>query len=377
MAKKVHDVAIIGGGFAGISTAWHLAKDLGMRDVAVIAERLPKGGTGLCQAWIGDHLNRVAHGVGEDEAVALWRYLEGGVQQAERMAHGAGSEVTAGGSIHLATFPAETKDLEESAEIMKRADLTGRMVPSPLDGREGRPKGLAGLYVLGDLSLRPPHILPRLQRRLEDLGVRFHVGQPATSVRVEDQAVHVQVGDATVSAEVCVIACGAWADKLHRFFEGRVIPVRAQGFWITLPAGGEDILRCPVSASWGHEVYLVRGNQLIAAGMRPDSRDDDVGFGSEPTGSFQGFLRRFCRERIPGISAEVLEGATPFAGTVTVAEDGLPIVGPLPGTERLIAAVGFGFRGLAGSVASGRAVARLVTGSRDVFPRCLSARRFL
>src|SRR5262245_17297288 len=73
------DVAVIGGGVTGVSAAYHVAA--GGATVALLDRgRLGDGASGktpgLVLTGIGDHLSRLAHGVGRDEAVALWRFSE-------------------------------------------------------------------------------------------------------------------------------------------------------------------------------------------------------------------------------------------------------------------------------------------------------------
>ena len=380
MPERTFDVIVLGAGFAALSAAWHLRRVEGVESLCLLAREVPKGGTGLVQVGLTDHLNRVTEAVGADAATAIWRYSLSGVEAARELAQAAGYHAMSTGSHLLATFPAEARDLESSARLLEAHGLPGLLARGPLDGAQGRPRGLSAIWSPDDVVLSPPDVLRGLLKALQQTGVRVELGAVAVEVSVDGAGVAIGVeGRADpLRAEVCVLAAGADAPRLHPFFRDRVFPIHAQGFRVDLRHDAEEILSTPFSASWGHELYVPSLQGFDAAGMRPDSGAADVSYRTDVTETFQRFLEGFARQRVPALP-EDLAIKERYAGTIGLPADGLPLIGPLPGSPRLVTASGLGFRGIAFACAAGRSLARLIAGSGATagIPALLSPRRFL
>lgn len=182
------------------------------------------------------------------------------------------------------------------------------------------------------------------------------------------------VGGREVRAQVVVVATNAWSGAVHPFFEGRIVPSKGQGF-VTAPL--PQVLSAPVHASWGHELYRqLPDGRVIACGFRPDAGADDVSLDAEVSGAFLGFLGAFLAKRVPGLPpAAGIPIERRFAAPCAQTSDGLPWFGPLPGQPAIVAACGFGMRGLSLGAAAGRAVARLIVSGERTWPACMSASR--
>jgi glycine/D-amino acid oxidase-like deaminating enzyme len=386
------DVAIVGGGLVGLVAAHVLAAN-GVS--AIVLERGEAGGgatgrsAGLVLAGIADHASRLGHGVGRDEAAAVWRFsLENGVLIRELVAaHDIACGYDPCGSFAVAASPAEDRDLHESIELLEAEGVHGAaeyLDAAELARRPRRPRGLGAIRYRGDAALDGAALARGLAATLPG-GARLRERTAVRAIDVRGDGVRLEVEKAPaaggraakrgeVRAEVAVVAANAWAPEVAPFFEGLILPVRGQGF-VTAPL--PRLLDAGVSAGWGHELYRQRPDgRLVACGFRPDAAEEDMGTGGETSERFLGFLARFAAERIAGFPAAPPIEAR-FAAPCGMARDALPLVGPLPGAPRLLAACGFTMRGLSLGAAAGRAVARLVIdGVRD-FPASFLPSRFL
>ncbi len=387
------DVAIVGGGLTGAGVAYHLRES--RHDVAILeaGEAAAGGGgasaraAGLVLTGISDHLNQLEHGVGREPAVAVWRYTQENARLVEEAV--ARERIACGfrrpGSYALATFPAEEKDLEASKAILDAAGIEARWLDAAaLKRRPGAPRGLAALFYPRDAVVDAPPLVDGL--------LAAAVGASGGHVRVFERTavaaldlgsgagggarLETETGR-TVRATVVVLAAGAHAPRLHRFFADKVLPIRAQGF-VTAPGpGGRPVLDAPVSASWGHELYRpLDDGRIVAAGMNWEPKAEEMTYDDAPTDEFQGYLEKFRAHRLPAAPAD-LAIERRFAAPEAFAADGLPLLGPVPGQPALLAACGYTFRGLSIGLAAARSIARLIQdGTRD-YPPCLALARFL
>ncbi len=388
------DVAIVGGGIVGVATAWFLAArgsgggagSGGAPSIALIERGSDLGGgatgrpPGVLFVGLEDHYNRVARGVGRARAAEIWR---ASIENA-RLVHEAAARLgiecghEPSGTYALATFKAEAEDLEESFALMREdgiaAEAGATFLSKEALAREPlAPRGLAAIRFDAGGALDGAALVRGLAARLGD---RVEVLR-ATEVR----AVEAAAGEARldtprgeIRASICVIATHAEAPRAHRFFEGRIWPVRGQGF-VTQPTA--RALARPVTASWGHEHYRqLPGGRFVAAGVRPDPAADEITVEEGVTETFQGFLRKFAAHRVPAIDPDVAIEAR-FSAIAAFTQDGLPIVGPLPGVPALIAACGFAMRGLSFGMAVGKALAALVAEGRREVPAAFAPLRFL
>ncbi len=386
--KVEADVAIVGGGITGVATAYFLASS-SFRTVLVEAGDLAGGASGrnagLVLTGLADHYNRLARGIGRTAARSVWAYTadNGRLIREAVEKHRIDCGYDACGSYVLATFKAEQDDLAESHEWMREDRLLGPQGPlgavellskTGLGERSRAPRGLAALFQPRDAAVDPAALVRGLARHLGP-SVRIHERTEVIGLSVTSDGVELATPRGRLRAHVAVIATNAAAARLHAFFEDRIWAVRGQGF-VTDPVDAR-VLDAGVTASWGHEYYRqLEDGRILAAGVNPDPRDDEMGFDLSPTGECQGFLQRFRAHRVPAAPAD-LPIRTRFAGTTAFSADGVPLVGPIPGQSGLLCACGYTMRGLSLGMAAGRSLARLIEDGRRDYPASFSLSRFL
>jgi glycine/D-amino acid oxidase-like deaminating enzyme len=196
-----------------------------------------------------------------------------------------------------------------------------------------------------------------------------------TGCRVEDVAddrdgLVVRAGARRIRAEVVVYAAGHALAALDPTFDDKVFPVREEAL-----LADYDGPPMPVRAGWGYTFFRATKEGVLAGGCRWAAPSMGVGARTTDTDpKVQGRIEAAVRKHLPAAGAVTRRWA--WLDTYTC--DGLPIVGPLPGSARRIACTGFcgNDAGLAPASAASVADGLLGSGQPDV-PRCLAASRFV
>ncbi len=337
------DVAIVGGGIAGIATAYALARDGG--SVAVLERgELAEGASGRNAGFI-------LGGVAESYVAACARY---GPERATRVfrftyanrvlfrsairANAIECDSAWNGSDQIAGDDAEWQDIIESAR-----QLAAHGVRVRLETAERK-----AVYE-DDGEVHPVRFVRGLADVAERLGARIF-----THTAVETctpSAVRTRGG--TVRAGAVVLCTNAYTAHL---VPTRVVPVRGQ-ICATAPLAQRIFVR-PTYADRGFRYWrqLPAGNVLVG-GWRDTAFDDEVGEDDGTSDTIQRQLDAFLREH--GVDAPVTHR---WGGTMGFSHDGLPYLGKAAdGTYRC---GGFTGHGNGYAMAAGELIASLIRTGR-------------
>jgi glycine/D-amino acid oxidase-like deaminating enzyme len=165
-----------------------------------------------------------------------------------------------------------------------------------------------------------------------------------------DGTIGVATSGGRVAAEIVVLAVNAWAPFLHDAFGESVAAMPAAVLSIDagaepLEAGTRDDGRVFFGPGPGGRVVFgaIRWNPLRDGTLAPlDARAEDA-------------LRRSLAETQPPLAGRRVERTWPAIVAATC--DGQPLVGPMPGHPRLVAALGFAALELEAGASGGRAAA--------------------
>lgn len=214
------DVAIVGGGYTGLWTAYHLTEaDPSLRIAVLEGESIGSGASGrnggfamtlldlslaLLRRNHGDEGARRAH-----EAVARSVTEIGATIEAE----GIDCEWKHGGLMVVATNPGQLERLQLDHRAAEELGLEGF---TWLDGRSARaeldsPTYLAGLREEHCGVLHPAKLAHGLARVLEGRGVKIFEQTPAEHIDEVPAGMRVRTPRGRVDAEQVVLATNAWA----------------------------------------------------------------------------------------------------------------------------------------------------------------------
>ena len=187
------DVAIVGGGYTGLWTAYYLARrDPGLRIVVLEREFAGFGASGRNGGWLSNLLplswDTIAAETSREGAVAWQRAANATVDEVLAVARGEGidAQATKGGFLCVATSELQAERLRESVEEA-RAWGFGEDDLRWLSRAEAR-RVVAADGVLGATftphcaAVHPARLVRGLARAVERLGVTVHEQTPVTGI---------------------------------------------------------------------------------------------------------------------------------------------------------------------------------------------------
>ncbi|HEV2249810.1 MAG TPA: FAD-dependent oxidoreductase [Candidatus Limnocylindria bacterium] len=342
-ADRAVDAAIVGGGIAGVATAYALARDgatVAVLERGELAEGASGRNAGFVLGGVAENYVAACRAFGAERATRVFRFTFANrvlLRSAIRTS-AIECDVAWNGSDQVAGDDDEWREIAESAR-----QLAAHGVRVRLDAAER-----TAVYD-EDGELHPVRFVRGLADAAERLGARIH---PRTAV-VSCTAAAVRTERATVRAGAVVLCTNAYTRHLA---PTRVRPVRGQ-ICATAPLERRVFPR-PAYAHRGYRYWrqLPAGNVLVG-GWRDTAVDAEIGEDDGTSERIQTQLEAFLRRR--GVDAPVTHR---WGGTMGFSHDGLPYIGKA--TDGIYRCGGFTGHGQGYAMAAGELIAALVrTGS--------------
>ncbi|WP_282797458.1 FAD-dependent oxidoreductase [Streptomyces sp. CC224B] len=364
------DVAVVGGGIAGLSTAWELAR--AGHSVAVLeADRVAAGVTGYTTAKVSSlHMlvyDRLRRTRGPEAARLYARSQQGAVERVAAVSAelGIDCDLERTPAYTYTTRAEGTDELRAEAEAAREAGL-----PAAYTETTDLPFAVAGAVRVEDQAQFHPRAY--LLALVEDLVARGGVVHERTRVTGLKEGTPCRVtteSGRTVTARDVVVATHYpvfdRALLFARLSPNRELVVAAplapgqdpRGMYITQEEGKRSVRTSPYGD--GERLLIVTGE-----GFTPGTGDPAAGFRS---------LDAWMRERF-----DVGETAYRWAAQDNSVTDDVPFVGPFhPGARHTYVATGFGGWGMSGGVMSGTLLAGLIQGDKPEWADLYDPRRLL
>lgn len=365
------DVAIVGGGFTGLSAALALAKkgvSVRVLEAGRIASEASGRNGGHCNNGLSHDFSSVAARFGNERAREMYRAFDAGVDLVEALIkrESIDCDFTRCGKLKLAAKPEHFDKLARAQDVLARevdAD-TSVVRRSDLATEISTDRYFGGL----------------LQRRSASLHVgRYGVGLAAAAVRagaivhqnagvigIERAAGKFQLKTAksTITSDQVVLASGTCANGPFAWFRRRIVPV-GSFIIVTEPLGAakaREIMpgrrNCTTSQHIGHYFRLTADHRLIFGGRARFAM-------SSPTSDLKSgvILQRQLREIFPQIADVRIDYC--WGGLVDMTQDRLPRAGSREGMHY---AMGYSGHGVQMSTYMGDLLARRIMGERVVNP---------
>jgi glycine/D-amino acid oxidase-like deaminating enzyme len=370
------DVVVLGGGYTGLWTAWHLLGRAPGIDVVVLEQDVcgggPSGRNGGFLGGLWEDLPALVRAVGEAGALRVAEACDRSIDAIESWCRDEGVDawLTRRGHLLVESSPAQRGAWRPLAELAARLGAGDRFVPlssSQVRARCASPVLGAGVLQPSGATLQPARLALGLRRALLERGVRIHEGTrvvrftTTAPVVVETEAGRVEARDA-------VLALGAWCAGLPRF--RRVVIPRGSYIVITEPApdrlaelgwtGGEGIADLRASLRYvrttpdGRIAFGQAGSAAgLGTGLGPRLRYDPDSIAR---------LVRDLPRLFPPFAGVRIEAA--WGGPIDVTGRHLPTFGTLPGGA-VRYGVGYTGGGVGPSHLGGSILADLVLGIDD------------
>jgi len=372
------DVAIVGGGFAGMATAFHLAPRLpGKRIVLLEGARCGYGASGRNGGFADPGqpgLGWVYAHAGPEAARAYYDATVLGLDQIRAFAgeHGVDCELELNGTVQLATDARQLDGMAEHArryaELGLEAHVLGREEARRVVRSE---RFVGGLRLPGHAILNPAKLALGMRRAIEARGVE--VSERSRVLRVEPgSTVRLVTEFAEVEAPQVVLALNGYAPQIG-VLESRVLPLT-----------NYVVATEPLSAAQWESIGWTGREGLADARvqfmyLRPTA-DGRIVFGGESaphfyggapsSGAYRPSIEKLQRSLL--VTFPQLEGVRfthTWGGTMAFTRDFTPSVGRLDGADNVFYAACCNGEGVVMTQLGGMILARLVAGESDALTR--------
>ncbi len=353
------DVAIVGAGIMGVSTAYHLARLGAGRVVVLERDSVCSGSTALASGGIRhQYANRLGVELTTHSIVTFERFEEEfGVDPNFRQ-HGYLILITTEDELAVARRSvALQRSLGVDVELLD-AGATHRLCPYL------RTDDLLGAtYSPRDGYADPYLCTTAIAARARDLGVAIRQQHEVRGfARSGDRVTGVVTASGIVEASVVVIATGAWSGVVGALagVDIPVVPHRRHKF-VTAPFPTDAIPAATPFIIDPHAGFSLRregAGVLLGIGRR----EEPSGFSTEVDRSLEPRVVERAVHRAPALAEARLMNA--WAGLYEMTPDQTGIVSAVPGVEGLHVIAGFSGHGFMHGPIAGQLMAELITRSR-------------
>ena len=378
------DVAIVGGGLTGLSTALALKRS-GVDAVVLEREFCGFGASGRnaghLTPTIGKDLPTLLMLYGRERTAAIVRFADHCVHRTEELIAelGIACDYAPSGNVMAVVHPKQEKRLRRAAELAGTVGSNVRF----LEREEMRARGLPPAFLSGALegaggTLDPGKLVLGLRRAALAAGVRIHEGTRVTRID-EGSAPVVRTAQGDVRAERVVMATNAWTREIGSP-GAKLVPLYVTLFE-TEPL---DDVQLAAIGGWprregvytAHEIlesYRLTARRTIIGG----SKGPRYHWGARPAGyggpdaPCQDVIVRGFRDRFPALAK--LPIARFWGGWIAMTLSFLPSIGAHASDGRQWHALGYNGHGVAQATAVGEILADSIAGRDNewarVFPK--------
>ncbi|MBA2417049.1 MAG: FAD-dependent oxidoreductase [Geodermatophilaceae bacterium] len=351
-----YDAVIVGGGVHGLATAYYLAKNHGMHNIAVLEKSyLGSGGSGRNTAIIRSNYLTPEGVRFYDRSVRLYEELacdlNFNVMFSQRghltLAHN-------DSSLRTMRWRAEVNSLEGVDSRVIDATEVARLVPQLDMSEHAHHPILGGLYHPPGGIIRHDAVVWGYARAADALGVHLHQGTELTGIDVVDGAVRgVQTNRGTISTPVVVNCTAGWASVIADM-AGVGLPITTFPLQAAVTEPVRPFLDTVVVSGSLH-VYVsqtARGELVFGAAVDPF-----------PSYSMRGSLQ--FTESVAGHVLELMPALSQlrmlrqWAGLCDMTPDFSPVMGITP-VDGFYVDVGWGTYGFKAAPVAGETMAELI-----------------
>jgi len=333
------DVEIVGAGITGISAALTLV-NAGRRVRVHDARQVAGGASGRNGGFAlrGGTMayDKAREWLGPDNALEYWRLTE---EYLDRLAALAGDALRRTGSLRIAADGEERDEIRAEYDALREDGIAAEWRTDVLGGRFP-----AAIFHPGDAAIQPARLVRRLAVRAADAGVEIVEHHRVASL---DE----------LEAPRVIVATDGYPSGLLGDLEGLIIPTRGQMI-ATVPIA-ETLFDCPHYGRHGFDYWQqLPDGRVTAGGFRDFAMDSEFTDSEETTPAIQDALESFVAELV----GRPVPVAQRWAGIFGLVLDFLPVVGRVPGGERVWVAGGYSGHGNVLGFLCGDLVAKAILG---------------
>ena len=361
------DVCVIGGGFTGLSAAWHLA-ERGFDVVLLEASRVGFGASGRNGGQVGQgqrlEQDALEAMVGKDHARALWTIATRSVELVR--------EVAARGEVHATFHPGVIHAAHRARYVPEYRDYAKKLRDEygyedirfldrdELQGLVASPCYHGGTLDMGAGHIDPLELTLGLARLARGAGARIYEGARVVKLDKGSPAV-VRTDSARVRADHVVLACNGYLGGLDPQVAARVMPINNYVV-ATQPLGAD------------RQEEIIRGNHAVAdskfvVNYFRFSDDHRLLFGGTESYRYRfprdiaGAVRRPMEEVFPQLAGVKITHA--WGGTLGITMNRMPHFARVAGN--ILSLSGYSGHGVAMATLAGQIAAETIAGQAERF----------
>ncbi|MFC3074236.1 NAD(P)/FAD-dependent oxidoreductase [Shinella pollutisoli] len=364
------DVAIIGGGYTGLSAALALGRDHGIKATVLEARSSAWGCSGRNGSFARISGGRVPWSslvktYGRDTARAYFDELRQGLDTVRDLIStgGIACDKQPDGVYKVAAFGAHAGALRREEELYNEVlGYPARYVDAGgLHGVHEGPESHGALYLPDGFSLNPLELARGLHRMARSHGARIHTNSPATDWMREGDTHRLVTPAGTVRARRVIVATNGYtSSRLHPRLAARILPVHSQ-IIVTAPMSQAQV---EASLPSGKCMFDTRGllfyyrrlpDDRMLFGGRSAISGSDAAAPRHRQYLYDAMTRKF--PALAGISVDHWWG-----GWVAVTRNSLPFCYRVPAMGDVFTAGGYAGSGVSFSIHLGTKLALMAAG---------------
>jgi len=356
-------VIIIGGGIAGCSTAYHLAK-FGWKNVVLLERDQLTSGT----TW---HAAGLVSQLGPTAAVTKIRKYSLDLYKRLEKEVDFSSGLKLNGALSIATTKGRWQELLRQATTAQLYDVNVEVLNIeqikkiyPVINEENI---LGGIFMPGDGQADPVGVTNLLAKAARKEGVQIFQNSPVKKILTKNGRVSgVKVNDQTIECEYAVLATGMWSRQIGEDM-GISIPLYPAEHFYVITEPMKDLPKdIPVLRDFDDSLYLKEdaGKMLIGifegksipAFNKTNRVPQDFSFGEFPENfeHFEPYLEASLK-RVPILKTAGIRKF--FAGPESFTPDTNTLLGEVPEIRNLFACCGFNSIGIGSGGGAGKVTA--------------------
>ncbi len=365
-------VVVIGGGVAGCSVAYHLAK-LGWKDTIILERDQLTSGT----TW---HAAGLVSQLGPSAAITKIRKYSLELYKKLEKEVDFSSGLKLNGALSIATTKGRWQELQRQATTAQLFDVNVEVLNIdqikkiyPIINDENI---LGGIFMPGDGQADPIGVTNLLAKAARKEGVKIFEKSPVEKILKKNGKIHgVVVNKKTIECEYVVLATGMWSRQIGEDMGFSIPLYPAEHFYVITEPMNDLPKDIPVLRDFDDSLYLKEdaGKMLIGifegksipAFNKTNRVPEDFSFGEFPENfdHFEPYLSAAIK-RVPILEKAGIRKF--FAGPESFTPDTNTLLGEIPEIENLFVCCGLNSIGIGSGGGVGKATAEwMMTGHID------------